>query len=1012
MGKAFKKIKRFFTTKNHKYINGTKGIISIFLACMLVPVAYLTDMMIESGRYNQATSVAEQAVANAETSTLSEYDEYMLERFGFASVNQKNPVKDTVNKYLEMNYKDNVHTAKIKVNSAKGKLPLDNDDVLMRQIEESSKYSLPAYYAGGTINALLKKIKSFKLTKMFDKFIKIFGNVGKVADSVVQFASKVEKLHDTVEVLEGKIKNYKDMHNNFVSAVNNLAKAKKDLESAMSDLNKKERDSSGSSQALSECNKVFDDIINKINDLNTDNDKKTELISKIEAIKGKPGKNKLYTELKDFAKENFGKNDKITLSDGSVVKIRSLSDKIKSLDYKNVLDKAGKASKALNEARSNVENIRAQIQPQINKFNNAKTSYISSLNDLVADANTDGSIKKFASDFNELMSAADGLKSTAESITKEYAFDIAQGLDDDLSSMKKEKEEYEKELKDTTDAGRKEELNALIKEYDYMVDDQEKIYSNMEIGVGKVNDFASEIFEDVNAKNLLGTPFQDMSNKAVNQLNSVLSKVKQMDEDDIGSWTSISGSNTNYYHNLSNSFNAKNLIVSFAENLWKTITNFKGILKKIKAAFGTLETMYKNGGFYNKNLTSTIKEDPYSQSGFDNVIIKMADFAEALNNFKVEKKKGFLGKAIAIIKSVVNFVKNLKNLIKSGIELVKAIKNFIGEMLTNLSQNINDLTSGKIGKRLLMSLYAINSLPNRTNYDSGKSAITGIKYSDIARNDTSEDLVVPLYKQFKDVKNLVSKLKNSKGADNVFSGAELEYMLIGSRSEVFNQMGSFFQIYFLRFLINIPTVMADSFVQSIAEAAGSCTFGIGTAIVYIIYLLAEPYLDTNFLALGKTLSIIKSKLYLTPEGLPDLLKELNLFDMPKSMKDDLKEKGKEITGKNSTANPVTAADKADVDKSGNGAKSIMSAIKASYTTYLFLFIFLENSMQTNFNRYKTLVNIEGKEYYRSQKIDFKLQNAFTNVTVDATSEFSPILPLEPMSYAAFHTVNVKLNRGY
>ena len=88
--KAFcRTVKRFFTSEQHTCINGTKGVISLFLACLMLPFAYMADLLVESGRYSEAMSMAEQAVANAEMSTLADYDEYLMNRFGLAAVSQE-----------------------------------------------------------------------------------------------------------------------------------------------------------------------------------------------------------------------------------------------------------------------------------------------------------------------------------------------------------------------------------------------------------------------------------------------------------------------------------------------------------------------------------------------------------------------------------------------------------------------------------------------------------------------------------------------------------------------------------------------------------------------------------------------------------------------------------------------------------------------------------------------------------------------------------------------------------
>ena len=89
--KKWKEWKRF----SHRYINGTKGVISIFLAICMLPGLSINFLLIEAVRYQSAIEMLEELIDNAGLSTLADYDSYMEERFGLLSLSQKNEPKDT-----------------------------------------------------------------------------------------------------------------------------------------------------------------------------------------------------------------------------------------------------------------------------------------------------------------------------------------------------------------------------------------------------------------------------------------------------------------------------------------------------------------------------------------------------------------------------------------------------------------------------------------------------------------------------------------------------------------------------------------------------------------------------------------------------------------------------------------------------------------------------------------------------------------------------------------------------
>ena len=82
--KLYKKLNKGF----HRYINGTKGVISLFLAILMVPFATIAGSLVNAARINSAIAVFDEALCNASNSTLGTYDEFLRKRFGMLAMSQ------------------------------------------------------------------------------------------------------------------------------------------------------------------------------------------------------------------------------------------------------------------------------------------------------------------------------------------------------------------------------------------------------------------------------------------------------------------------------------------------------------------------------------------------------------------------------------------------------------------------------------------------------------------------------------------------------------------------------------------------------------------------------------------------------------------------------------------------------------------------------------------------------------------------------------------------------------
>ena len=159
-----KKILSWFKSgKKHKYVNGGKGVISIFLAIIMLPFLSMADILVESTRYHEATTILDDAMDSAALSTLSNYDSYLMDRFGLMAISQEIDINTTYTDYLEKNMED-LTSCSISSEDISAEYSLADNDVLLAQIQDISKFSAPTALAGdlgvSDLISALDKIKN------------------------------------------------------------------------------------------------------------------------------------------------------------------------------------------------------------------------------------------------------------------------------------------------------------------------------------------------------------------------------------------------------------------------------------------------------------------------------------------------------------------------------------------------------------------------------------------------------------------------------------------------------------------------------------------------------------------------------------------------------------------------------------------------------------------------------------------------------------------------------------
>lgn len=218
--KMFKKAVRWWRrSSGHKYINGGKGVISIFLACLMLPFLTLADYMVETARYHEAVQILNDAIDSGNLSVLANYDQYLFDRFGILGVSQTQ-VEKQYGTYIHSNLSGIGAWNGVKA-SVNLQNPLSDDDILKRQVLEVSKFSSPVALANDmAVSQLISKLESINkklkdTTKELDAYVKF-------SDSAISTEKSHEKLNKCSKKLPSLENTYHTKYSAFEAAAQAL----------------------------------------------------------------------------------------------------------------------------------------------------------------------------------------------------------------------------------------------------------------------------------------------------------------------------------------------------------------------------------------------------------------------------------------------------------------------------------------------------------------------------------------------------------------------------------------------------------------------------------------------------------------------------------------------------------------------------------------------------------------------------------------------------------------------
>lgn len=859
-----------------KLLRGTKGAISILLCLLLMPFLSTSLALVEYGRYQQVAELVNELEELTGISLLSDYDQYIHNRFGLLSVSQKQSLKNNANGYLSANAKTLGKQATLENITASGSLTLNDTNVLRRQILDVAEFTAPAQVLVEDFN-LDELMNAFTGLKNITDMIDMVGNIADLTDHLKNAINTASTLKTNLETIRDAVYNLESEANTLSTLIYNFYKN------------------------ISENGYSFPDTLSG---------------EELDAI--------LLSLCGDYQAE--------------VTAIYESAQKMVGY-IKTVTSTAPKIAQNLTDLTTHVENVISSAE-KIGQTGESKTSSVAS------DAGT--SLVDVSKEIEKL------LTDVKESVKQEV-----------INSAKTTAQE----ILNTTlkDLGIADVSNRL-----YLISRNE--YFNSDTAKEDMKDLISLIPDVWNTQSPT-TVLNMLKEKLVPDINLNLGTIIK----DIGDV--VSNATSKLESNIDQKF-------------FETITKLVNIIKNL----------FKLNVFYDMDLNAFVNLGSRETGPYQGFLNALSNALTAIDNFVNSMKKGdWLG----MLKSIWNLCDSIRIFLET---LVNIIKQTVGSFMEIAKGFINGNGISTIYERLLIAGYAVHNFPNRNHasrsieseYNGSESkfrtildgqGMTGFSYNDIARpyqyvgkNDPNRGI--------NGLVTLMNNLKNGHGSDTMFKGAEMEYILAATNSEVLNQTIVFFNLYFIRLVCNLPAVFLDGEVTSLAAAANVACW-----VVYILYALIEPFCDCLLLVNDQSVPVIKFDCYMTTSGLDNFLKKLADGCMSEalqnSMKDLVKNSGSSGGGSSgSSGSGGTGGGGSGGGDSGGAASGLADDLLAvDYTSHLLIMAVMNMSSEKIVERIQALIRLETSEYYRQRNITFSMDKTYTTITVKADVQFHPFIDL-------------------
>ncbi len=653
--------------------------------------------------------------------------------------------------------------------------------------------------------------------------------------------------------------------------------------------------------------------------------------------------------------------------------LEKLTEALKLKEIKDEIDGVNACAELAAVLEDILENIIKSInhydkkyEPALNAYESAYTNFenkalklIDALktaeNELTAEETYDDIYGKSAvvRAINELYDARDKYKQAAETLKTEFST-LKEQIESIMSAAKDLPSKLQKFDSAASNPSLSEKCTTSVYEWVKIVSDQILTTLNSTVG----NDFSDKSQDEIDALDAQITKLSNLTDRTITS-----SWTQSQIESEYGAIT-ITTITSLFRESM-------NALVDFLNNTAAVSDEGAEKMENLLDIAGELLGI---SGLYDGNLDAAI--DPsclhtntsvsYSATFSMN---SLTDLLDACRSF---------GEGITSL-NILEAIKGLVKLMKSIAEFFIAILAWVGETVMNL------FVFATMGPKewynsILLYGYGAYNLPNRTNYNSGNT-ISGFSYDEIYQLAGGRNQEPTLTGSL----DKLSTIGNTAGSARMFKGAEAEYVIVGSPSELMNQSTVFFNLYLIRLALDIGPVLRNAEVSSIAALAGP-----GAWVVKLAIIIAEPMLDLIILVNGGKTHLIKKTVYLSYSGMVILQQELvGVSGIAENLQEKLKDT---IVAKNG-----------DPEKKG--------LFEASYTEHLMILMLLKVNQETFIQRVQNLIQMETAEKNKGS-CAFDLDRAYTYLYTDAQYTLNPMFNIDSLTSGGLFTATSSQYSGY
>ena len=375
--KKTKRIRQFF----NKYINGTKGVISLFLALVMLPFTSTALIIVESARYQNAIELVDEMLDCIGLSSIADFDSYLEDRFGLLAMSQETTPTANYNKYLAANMPALNNSFTYSSSSVQGVYPLSDEGVLKSQLLEYSEVTAmaEALYNGLDVDQLLNKLYKQMGVEDLNKIADATSKVADVASSTADLVDAVKTAIEEYKKYNPQVTEYKNAVSNFQNKASALITALTNAKANLAEDAEEDDiyDDSAVKDAIKECETAR-------NTLKTEAGEMSSAVSRM-----KSAIDKLFSTANKIAENTNSANNSLNKVTGT-----TLQEDCTTSTSEWIIEVAGEITNTLN--RTVKSTYSADMQEQIRLLDAQKIK----VGTVVCDKASDGNTSKYYIDVN------------------------------------------------------------------------------------------------------------------------------------------------------------------------------------------------------------------------------------------------------------------------------------------------------------------------------------------------------------------------------------------------------------------------------------------------------------------------------------------------------------------------------------------------------------------------------------------------------------------------------------